>query len=1163
MYLNPVQSSLNRRPRTQNKGRTRLPFVDRLLQTFAIGISIILASSLWANARNFYVSPSGSDGNPGTNLALPFQTIQHAASVLLLGDTCYLRAGVYHETITPPSSGSTRAIISFVAYSNEVVTVDAADAITNWTSVSNGIYQATVGWTLGSGLDEVFVDGAMVHQAQYPAYGSGDLFHGGTVGVSVNVTNPALITSAAWSGEPDNYWAGSWFFGAAGVENAWQSARVLSSTGNTITVDPATETAGWWFTGGGRGMLWGNSNFLQGDNEWFLQTAGSGNRLYLRLTNGENPANHVIEMKHRNWCVDMNNVNNNLVSGLNLWGGAVRLQGNDNVLQNCQAQFLSHYLIITNGYSENGNTDQGSGVLVNGNNNIVRGCTIGNTAGSGIITYGSNNRISRNVIYNTDYSGTYACCIDLHGSGDVVTFNSAFFSGRDVLRPEGTGSDIRFNELSYPGLLCIDLGLVYSWGIIGQTGGGAPTRVGYNYIHDNDHPIPAPLVYIDSWDADYTIDHNVIWNSGGDSGVRLNTPTIGDLVYNNTLFNCGDVDTYTYDSWPNGNPTPTFWTNDVDGYQASNNLFLANSPASQLVDWTADNFNLQTGAPAIDAGVVIPGFTDGYLGSAPDLGAYEFGGLSWGAGVNSWPILAATTNDDGSITLNATPDATYYTLCEGTNGTSPLIWTPVTNLPVASGDEWTVTLAGNPGANLVYSLQTNSASGWQFALPPPLPIITALNSPVSAGLGGAALFSVSAAGVGPFTYRWFVNGQLVAGATNSSFTLFPVNGSNTNCSVAVGNSGGSITTNAFPLIVLGPYPVAYWRMEAQITAPNNAGIPTYNGVADSDTNAGEGIYTTGSLPAAIDDLVAFNGLSGDPVVLSAKVPPVSMFVNGHSGGNYSYNAGAITNVDGCLCFPQDQYGDELDFAGPFTIELFFRTEGSQSGAGAMELFCQGTDGAAFPGARFRYGIDLNEAGAGALRFAVANAALTQTNVVDLTGLNYADGRWHYLQAICDPTGGNAGQLRLTTVNTDGTEAQGTNNLPPGFLPLPVENDGNAFVGRYNYHDAADGGVPRTFVGEIDEVQVISGVEPDGWRMGLIPTIDSHPQINNVTAGTNGVSFQWSGAAVNQFVVKWAAQLGNPWQTIATLSSGSSANSFVDTNPARLNEASGFYRVLSQ
>jgi hypothetical protein len=381
--------------------------------------------------------------------------------------------------------------------------------------------------------------------------------------------------------------------------------------------------------------------------------------------------------------------------------------------------------------------------------------------------------------------------------------------------------------------------------------------------------------------------------------------------------------------------------------------------------------------------------------------------------------------------------------------------------------------------------------------------------------------------------------------------------------VVVSNAGGSVTSSVAPLTVLGPYPIAYWRMESQITAPNNEGVPSWPGVADADTNSGEGIYTTGSLPASIDDLITFNALSGGPVTLSTNVAPASMFVNGHGAGNYSYNAETISNVDGALFFPQDQYGDELDFTGPFTIELFFRTDGNQSGAGKLELFCEGTDGTGYAGALYRYGIDVNEAGPGAVRFAVANSALGQTNYLDLTGMNYADGRWHYLQAVGDSLSGSAGQLRLTIVNTDGTEAQGTNNLPSGFLPLPTGDEGNAFVGRYNYPDAAEGGDPRTFLGEIDEVQVVSGVEPDSWRVGKIPTIDNHPQINAVTAGTNGVALQWTGAAVNQFTVQWVSQLGYPWLTIATIPSASALSSFLDTNASRMNGPMGFYRVLSQ
>ncbi len=658
-------------------------------------IVLVLARSLSTlHATTYFVSTNGSDANPGTNLAVPFQTIQHAATNLVAGDTCFIRAGVYHETLAPLNSGTSNAPITFAAYSNEVVTLDGADAVTDWTFLSNSIYQASVNWDLGQGYNQVFVDGAMMHQAQYPDYGSGDVLHPATVSVMVNSTNTRVITSAAWSGKPLNYWAGAWFLGGVGYEWSWQSARVISSSGSNILVNAATETPNWWFTGSGSGFLWGNFNLLDADNEWHLQTNSTGNTLYLRIGGGGNLSTHTVEMKRRNWCVDINGRNNITVSGMNLWAGAVRLQGNGNVLQNCQGQFLSHFMIISQGYLEDGGTQQGGGVAINGNNNIVCGCTLFNTAGTGVYVYGGgSNLITRNTIYNTDYSGTYACAIALHGNGDIVTFNTVHSSGRDILRPEGTGSDIRFNDLSAPGLLCKDLGVIYVWGNNGQGTSGLDTRIAYNWIHDDNYPIPSALIYLDNYDRNFVVDHNVCWNSGGDSGIRINGPAYGHLIYNNTLFNCADVGAYTYNSWSSSNPDPTFWTSDIYQYSASNNLFLATSPQTQLVNWTNEDFRLKPNASAINDGLIIPGFTDGYIGSAPDLGAYESGSLAWNAGVGSRPILAITGTESGDLTLTASPDAAYYQLYTATNLTSQCLWHSVTNLPVTLGNQWSMTLA--------------------------------------------------------------------------------------------------------------------------------------------------------------------------------------------------------------------------------------------------------------------------------------------------------------------------------------------------------------------------------------------------------------------------------------------------------------------------------------
>jgi hypothetical protein len=177
------------------------------------------------------------------------------------------------------------------------------------------------------------------------------------------------------------------------------------------------------------------------------------------------------------------------------------------------------------------------------------------------------------------------------------------------------------------------------------------------------------------------------------------------LIYNNTLFNCANVGADTYNSWSTNNPDPAFWTNDIYQYSASNNLFLAASPQTQLVNWTNEDFCLKPGAPAINAGVIIPGFTDGYIGSAPDLGAYEFGGLAWNAGVGSEPTLAIASTGGGNLTLSASPDAAYYRLYMATNLTPPAFWNPITNEPTTLGIMWSMSVATATNVVGYYRLQ--------------------------------------------------------------------------------------------------------------------------------------------------------------------------------------------------------------------------------------------------------------------------------------------------------------------------------------------------------------------------------------------------------------------------------------------------------------------------
>jgi hypothetical protein len=303
-----------------------------------------------------------------------------------------------------------------------------------------------------------------------------------------------------------------------------------------------------------------------------------------------------------------------------------------------------------------------NGVLVRGARNVVSGCTIAWSAGTGLIVEGSDNQIIRNTIRDVDYSGTYGCGVSLNGRQTVLSWNHIYNAGRDLVQLYGSNADqIRYNDIHHAGLLCHDLGLIYVWGHNGQG-----TRIAYNWIHDNVEAGGAhPGVYLDNYCRNFIVDHNIIWNCGSgaalDAGIRINAPAAGHQIYNNTLFFCDDVGTHTYNQYPSYNPDPQFWTSSIYKFDNRNNLFLGANPAGQLLDYAHNDFRLKPGAGAIDAGSSISGFTDGYTGTAPDLGALEANTpTNWWPGVSGWGELPMMTNTGNLLVTSTGPSSPLY-----------------------------------------------------------------------------------------------------------------------------------------------------------------------------------------------------------------------------------------------------------------------------------------------------------------------------------------------------------------------------------------------------------------------------------------------------------------------------------------------------------------------
>ncbi|MBU1881815.1 hypothetical protein KKA08_07240, partial [bacterium] len=97
--------------------------IRRLSALLAIGI-LFGGGMLDAEATTYYVSTSGSNGNPGS-YSQPWLTLGYSASSssgVSAGDTIVVRAGNYPESVYPSVSGTLNNYIVITAYPNETVT---------------------------------------------------------------------------------------------------------------------------------------------------------------------------------------------------------------------------------------------------------------------------------------------------------------------------------------------------------------------------------------------------------------------------------------------------------------------------------------------------------------------------------------------------------------------------------------------------------------------------------------------------------------------------------------------------------------------------------------------------------------------------------------------------------------------------------------------------------------------------------------------------------------------------------------------------------------------------------------------------------------------------------------------------------------------------------
>jgi hypothetical protein len=610
----------------------QLPRIILIILLFAINPLISLAKS-------YHVAITGIDTGIGT-LAFPYRTIQKAATVMLAGDTCYIHAGTYYETVRPASTGTVGKPMVFTRYQNDSVVVHGGKVISGWTQFNGNIYKAQVSEV----VKDLFVNRQYMILARHP-----NMPYDPVKGF--DMCRPTLGTA--------NPPAGVDWTGVTVVQNTYPGQAWCNSftKSNSFVLFPSDIANGGW--------LMGVPGLIDSEREWCWK-AGV---LYLYAPGGQNPENLLVEGKIRDCAFDLSSKNYVNIENITIFGASVNMRSSTYcILDKCKILYVSSiYDAATMHISASDDASPvstavlaGKGVLVGGSYNTIQNCEIAYSWGNVVTVAGSHNTIYNNHIHDAAYAVfASAGLILINGGGNVIK--------RNTCHNTTAGGIIVYNKFDYTlyEANLIQLNEIYDFGLAKTDNGGFycfmtdgnGTEISYNWIHDGFAGFQTTDIhmttgiYLDDYSKNFLVHHNVIWNQMTGtwaSGIRLNNPkppaevnnayaANSHQIYNNTMYNCRKAINEPEHDWTSPE-VRYYWSNtkvfnnillmsETFGPAITGNNYPRTTPL--FVDAANHNFQLKAGSLCIDAGKIIPGITDGYIGSAPDIGAYEYGKEAW------------------------------------------------------------------------------------------------------------------------------------------------------------------------------------------------------------------------------------------------------------------------------------------------------------------------------------------------------------------------------------------------------------------------------------------------------------------------------------------------------------------------------------------------------
>jgi len=610
---------------------------------------ILLGCTFEMQATEYFVAKNGSDNNIGTEDA-PFLTIQKAASVMQAGDICFIKEGVYRETVSPVQSGTEDNPIIFKVFEDDSVVVAGTEMIGNWQPHEGAVYRASNENNLDVRFRMLYVNGKVMDIARWPNNIDKNPFT-----VEAALVNGGSKSHIESQNIPAIDWEGGfvWYLGAHSG-TSW-TRPINSVSGGNISFDEVPDK--WPFNphnptvfrnnNRGRYFLFGVLGALDTEEEWFYDS--SEKMVYLQAPKGLNPNVLNVEITARTEAFDITKDYIH-IDGIQIFGARIRIDADYCEVRNTIVKY-GHYALdeLDN---ENAQDPRGS-ITLEGSYNLIESNLIEFGSANGVASLFSwkgstNNVVNNNIIRSFNTVGIHSDLIRANTPNMTITNNTLYLAGRDGIYNSGVDGVIAYNDVYDVMRINNDAGIFYTVG----NAQNKNTVIHHNWFHDSAGPAyadgRAAGIYLDNHSKGYVVHHNMVWNITW-SGIQINWDNWNIDIYNNTIFESESA----MGRWAGPNGT-NYTIDDIvieNNYASKEDWIGTNvsnttnhiSETSPFISFDDRDFRPNSTSSLIDGGKEIIGITDGYTGNSPDIGAYEHDVSPWKPGAD-WETYALDTS---------------------------------------------------------------------------------------------------------------------------------------------------------------------------------------------------------------------------------------------------------------------------------------------------------------------------------------------------------------------------------------------------------------------------------------------------------------------------------------------------------------------------------------